>query len=141
MKWKPYFLVVALQSEGKIKKGVVPTVTYVVESPAKYNQHDSSRDNEREAQLEIYILLGAYSILRPCLRQESAKIIIEMLNNKLHVLSPPGGFVSPSGRFASLLFDQAVPKNSQRHLADRNATCILHQSDCAWLCCLLSQLQ
>ena len=48
--------------------------------------------------------------------------------------------MSPSGGFASLLFDQAVPKNSQRHLADRNAICILHPSDCAWLYCLLSQL-
>ena len=43
-------------------------------------------------------------------------------------LQGPGGFVSPSGGFASLLFDQAVPKNSQRHLADQNAICILHQS-------------
>jgi len=25
-------------------------------------------------------------------------------------LSPPGGFVSPSGGFASILIDQAVPK-------------------------------
>ena len=58
--------------------------------------------------------------------------IIELLNNKFHGLSPSGGF-------ASLLFDQAVPKNSQRHLADRNAICILHRSDCTWLCCLLSQ--
>ena len=64
---------------------------------------------------------------------------IELLNNKLLGLSPPGGFVSPSGGFASLLFDQAVLKNSQSHLADRNAICILHRSDCAWLCCLLSQ--
>ena len=66
-------------------------------------------------------------------------IEIELLNNKLHGLSPPGGFVSPSGRFASLLFGQAVLKNSQRHLADRNVICILYRSDCAWLCCLLSQ--
>ena len=65
---------------------------------------------------------------------------IELLNNKLHGLSPPGGFVSPSVGFASLLFDQAVPKSSQRHLADRKTICILHWSDCAWLCCLLSQL-
>ena len=70
-----------------------------------------------------------------CIKQTG----IELLNNKLHGLSPPGGFVSPFGGFASLLFDQAVPKNSQRHLADRNAICILHRSDCAWLCCLLSQ--
>ena len=28
----------------------------------------------------------------------------------------------------------------QGHLADRNDICILYQSDCAWLCCLLSQL-
>ena len=63
----------------------------------------------------------------------------ELLNNKLHGLSPPGGLVSPSGGFASLLFDQRVPYYSQRHLADRNAICILHRSDCAWLCCSLSQ--
>ena len=68
MKWKPYFLVVALQPEGKIKKGVVPTVTYVVESPGKYNQLNLRRGNERKAQLELYILHGAYSIFRPCLR-------------------------------------------------------------------------
>ena len=34
---------------------------------------------------------------------------IELLNNKLHGLSPPGGLVSPPGRFASLSFDQGVP--------------------------------
>ena len=55
------------------------------------------------------------------------------------IWQPPGGFVSLSGGFASLSFDQAVPKKSQRRLADRNAVCILHRSDCAWLCCLLSQ--
>ena len=65
---------------------------------------------------------------------------IELLNNKLHGLLPPGGLVSPSGGFASLSFDQGVPKNSQHHLADWNAICILHRSDCAWLWCLLSQL-
>ena len=43
--------------------------------------------------------------------------------------------VSPSGGFASLLFDQGVPYYSQRHLANRNTICILHRSDCAWLCC------
>ena len=35
--------------------------------------------------------------------------LIELLNNKLHWLSLPGGFVSPSGGFASLSYDQAVP--------------------------------
>jgi hypothetical protein len=60
---------------------------------------------------------------------------------ELHEFSPSGGFVSLSGGFASLLFDQAVPQNSQHHLADRNAICILHRSDCAWLCCLLSKLK
>ena len=51
---------------------------------------------------------------------------IELINNKFHGLSPPGGFVSPSGGFASLSFDQAVSKNSQRHLAIRmqSAFCI-----------------
>ena len=67
MKWKPYFLVVALQPEGKIKKGVVPTVTYVMESPGKYNQFDLTRGNKRKVQLESYIPLGAYSIFRPCI--------------------------------------------------------------------------
>ena len=32
--------------------------------------------------------------------------IIELMINKTHGLSPPGGLVSPSGGFASLLFDQ-----------------------------------
>ena len=64
---------------------------------------------------------------------------IDKINNKLHGLLPPGGLVSPPGGFASLAFDQAVPKNSQRHLANRNTICILHRSDCAWLCYLLSQ--
>ena len=27
------------------------------------------------------------------------------------------------------------------HLTNRNAICILHRSDCAWLCCSLSQLK
>ena len=43
---------------------------------------------------------------------------IELLNNKLHELSPPGGFVSPSGGFASLSFHQVLPKISQPHLAN-----------------------
>jgi hypothetical protein len=43
---------------------------------------------------------------------------IEKINNKNHGLLPPGGLVSPPGGFASLAFDKAVPKNSQRHLAD-----------------------
>ena len=33
---------------------------------------------------------------------------IELLNNKLHGLLPPGALVSPSGGFASLLFDQVL---------------------------------
>ena len=44
---------------------------------------------------------------------------IELLNNKFHGLSPSGGF-------ALLWFDQAVPENSQRHLANQKAICILH---------------
>ena len=78
---------------------------------------------------------------RSAARRVGGNDLIELLNNKLHGLSPPGGLVSPSGRFASLLFDQGVPYYSQRHLADRNAICILHRSDCAWLCCSLSQSQ
>ena len=57
---------------------------------------------------------------------------IDKINNKNHGLLPLGGLVSPPGGFASLAFDQAVPKNSQRHLADQNTICILHQSDCAY---------
>jgi hypothetical protein len=45
-------------------------------------------------------------------------LTIELLNNKLHGLSPPGGLVSHSGGFASLLFDQGVPYYSYYHLAD-----------------------
>ena len=33
---------------------------------------------------------------------------IELLNNNSHGLSPPGGLVSPSGRFVSLLCDQGL---------------------------------
>ena len=33
---------------------------------------------------------------------------IELLNNKLHGLTPPGGLVSPPGGFASLLCDQGL---------------------------------
>ena len=33
---------------------------------------------------------------------------IDKINNKLHGLSPPGGLVSPSGGFASLLCDQGL---------------------------------
>ena len=32
--------------------------------------------------------------------------VIELMINKTHGLSPPGGLVSPSGGFSSLLFDQ-----------------------------------
>ena len=64
---------------------------------------------------------------------------IDNTNNKNHGLLPPGGLVSPLGWFALHAFDQAVPKNSQRHLGDRSAICILHRLDCAWLCSLISQ--
>jgi hypothetical protein len=36
-------------------------------------------------------------------------VIIELKNNKLHGLLPPGGSVSPPGGFSSLYFDQGVP--------------------------------
>ena len=44
------------------------------------------------------------------MRLTSSKIffVIELKNNKLHGLSPPGGSVSPPGRFTSFLFDQGV---------------------------------
>ena len=35
--------------------------------------------------------------------------LIELKNNKLHELSPPGGSVSPPSGFSSLFFDQGVP--------------------------------
>ena len=34
--------------------------------------------------------------------------LIELLNNNSHGLSPPGGLVSPSGGFVSLLCDQGL---------------------------------
>ena len=43
------------------------------------------------------------------LSQVSTYLTIELLNNKSHGLSPSVGFVSPSGGFASLLFDQGAP--------------------------------
>ena len=57
--------------------------------------------------------------------EKKKKNTIDKIHNKSHGLSPPGGLVSPSGGFASLAFDQAVPKNSQRHLADRNSIRLL----------------
>ena len=51
---------------------------------------------------------------------------IELPKTKLRGMSPPGGFVSPSGGFSLLLIDQAVPKSSKCHLADQKAICILH---------------
>ena len=47
--------------------------------------------------------------------------LIDKINYKNHGLLPPGSLVSPPGGFASLVFDQAIPKNSKGHLADRNA--------------------
>ena len=41
-------------------------------------------------------------------KKRKEKLFIELLNNKLHGLLPPGGLVSPSGGFASLLFDQVL---------------------------------
>jgi hypothetical protein len=66
------------------------------------------------AAILIYLLPGLKVIL------SCQKTQIELLNNKSHGLSPPGGF-------ASLFFDQVVPYYSQRHLADRNAIYILHR--------------
>ena len=40
------------------------------------------------------------------IQQLAISVIIELMINKLHGLSPFGGLVSPSGGFASLLFDQ-----------------------------------
>ena len=59
------------------------------------------------------MLLGSSSLVSQC--GENTPLFsgeiknIELLNNKLHGLSPPGGLMSPPGEFASLLFDQGVP--------------------------------
>ena len=45
-------------------------------------------------------------ILQPHIVQ--TKYLIELLNNNSHGLSPPGGLVSPSGGFLSLLCDQGL---------------------------------
>ena len=42
-------------------------------------------------------------------------IVIELLKNNSHGLSPPGGLVSPSGGFVSLLCDQPGPSNGILH--------------------------
>jgi hypothetical protein len=46
--------------------------------------------------------------MRQKLGSMAQKFVIELMINKLHGLSPSGGLVSPSGGFASLLFDQVV---------------------------------
>ena len=56
-----------LATRGEDQKRGLPTVTYVMESPGKYNQFDLTRGNKRKVQLESYIPLGAYSIFRPCI--------------------------------------------------------------------------
>ena len=70
-------------------------------------------------------------------------ISIELMINKTHGLSPPGGLVSPSGGFASLLFDQV------RHFASIKLCLVLsHQGAiikipvvrCHCLWCLGAQL-
>ena len=53
----------------------------------------------------------------------SRSLKIDKINTEFLWLLPPGGLVSPPGIFASLVVEQ---ENSQRHLADRNAICILH---------------
>ena len=56
-------------------------------------------------------LLCSSHICKFALKWIDLFIPIELIKNKLHGLSPPGGFESPLGGFASLLFNQAVPKN------------------------------
>ena len=63
---------------------------YLISLPIYFFRHGSvSVGNERK-----YFNLPTY------------RIIIELLNNNSHGLSPPGGLVSPSGGFLSLLCDQ-----------------------------------
>ena len=52
------------------------------------------------------IKLGLGFILEQC--ENPIIEMIELYNNKLHGLSPPGGFVSSSGGFALLLCDQGL---------------------------------
>ena len=63
-----------------------------------------------EKSLDInFAFLKKESVFSKLERYTLSIYIIELLNNKLHELSPPGGSVSPPGGFASLLFDQGVP--------------------------------
>ena len=61
--------------------------------------------------MSTYIFLVTYSralssTASTCTDLEDAHFWIELMINKFHGLSPSGGLVSPSGGFASLLFDQ-----------------------------------
>ena len=48
-----------LATRGKDKKGVVPTVTYVVESPGKYNQLNlRRRDMKEKLNFEVVFKIG-----------------------------------------------------------------------------------
>ena len=54
----------------------------------------------------------------PKSKKDNTKVstyIIELLKNNSHGLSPPGGLVSPSGGFVSLLCDQPGPSNGILH--------------------------
>ena len=70
----------------------------------------NTADTYDREELLVSKILFFIMILRPL----TIGRVIELLNNNF-----PG--LSPSGGFASLLFDQVVPKNSKCHLADWNA--------------------
>ena len=80
----------------------------------------------RLCQCTVYFPKAALVVSCGAVVALSDAVLIELINNKFHWLLPTDRFVSSSGGFASLSFDQVVPKNSHRHLADPNAICILH---------------
>ena len=75
--------------------------------------------------------------------QKRYQSTIELMINKLHGLSPSGGLVSPSGGFASLLFDQveyfASIKLCQA-LSRQGAIIKISVVRCHYLLCLGAQL-
>ena len=68
------------------------------------------KDNGIRKSKLLYLKSRAVAILDSSYTRASTFAIrlIELMINKLHGLSPSGGLVSPSGGFASLLFDQGL---------------------------------
>ena len=68
------------------------------------------KDNGIRKSKLLYLKSRAVAILDSSYTRASTFAIrlIELMINKLHGLLPYGGLVSPSGGFASLLFDQGL---------------------------------